>query len=64
LLRWSCVAGAGVLPLVFRWNGRQAKVRCAPFLAFEIAMYHHERWDGQGYPGGLSGNGVYLLPQE
>jgi len=27
-------------------------------LAFEIAMYHHERWDGQGYPGGLSGNGI------
>ncbi len=27
-------------------------------LAFEIAMYHHERWDGNGYPAGLSGNGI------
>ncbi len=27
-------------------------------LAFEIAMYHHERWNGQGYPAGLSGNGI------
>ncbi len=27
-------------------------------LAFEIAMYHHECWNGQGYPAGLSGNGI------
>lgn len=27
-------------------------------LAFEITMYHHERWNGQGYPAGLSGNGI------
>lgn len=27
-------------------------------LAFEIAMYHHERWDGNGYPAGLSGDGI------
>ena len=27
-------------------------------LAFEIAMYHHERWNGTGYPAGLSGNGI------
>ncbi len=27
-------------------------------IAFEVAMYHHERWDGNGYPAGLSGNGI------
>jgi len=21
-------------------------------------MYHHERWNGKGYPAGLSGNGI------
>jgi putative two-component system response regulator len=27
-------------------------------LAFEITMYHHERWNGKGYPASLSGNGI------
>jgi len=27
-------------------------------LAREIAFYHHERWDGKGYPFGLSGHGI------
>jgi putative two-component system response regulator len=28
--------------------------------AAEIALHHHERWDGRGYPAGLSGNEVPL----
>ncbi len=27
----------------------------------EITLYHHERWDGKGYPCGLSGRAVPLL---
>lgn len=29
-------------------------------LAYEVAMYHHERWDGKGYPAGLQGNEIPL----
>lgn len=30
------------------------------FLAYEIALYHHEHWSGQGYPFGLSGESIPL----
>ena len=34
----------------------------SPFLqmAVDIAQYHHERWDGKGYPNGLKGEEIPL----
>ncbi len=29
-------------------------------IAADVAMYHHERWDGRGYPKGLSGEAIPL----
>ncbi len=29
-------------------------------MAYQIAMTHHERWDGTGYPNGLAGNDIPL----
>ena len=36
-----------------------------PLLKFadEICRYHHERWDGKGYPEGLCGNEIPIAAQ-
>ena len=29
-------------------------------MAYQVAMYHHEKWNGKGYPEGLSGTDIPL----
>jgi len=44
------VIGANIVGHLGLWKSEQ-----------EIICHHHERWDGMGYPDGLSGNSIPLL---
>lgn len=51
LMRSHCALGARIL------SGSNLPLLD---MAAEVALYHHERWDGSGYPGGLSGENIPL----
>ncbi|HJO92332.1 MAG TPA: HD domain-containing phosphohydrolase [Victivallales bacterium] len=55
-MKKHCVYGAKIL------NKAKDKISFKSFLpvAVELAYYHHERWDGKGYPRGLQKNEIPL----
>jgi len=44
-----------------RWSGEVAEMAGLHSGIVNVALYHHERFDGRGYPGGLAGNEIPLL---
>lgn len=53
LMKEHAKIGGDLISTILRKTGsRSLRV------AFELTMYHHERWDGAGYPMGLSGEDI------
>ena len=42
------------------YGGRMLDIPGIDSMARNVALYHHERWDGKGYSSGLSGEGIPL----
>ena len=56
IMQQHCEFGAQILQSALTHVGRD------PFLemAYQVARWHHDRWDGKGYPDGLMGQSIPL----
>lgn len=58
IMKTHTVQGADLLSRI-----PQMKAHAAYQYAYDIARYHHERWDGRGYPDGLKGDEIPVSAQ-
>lgn len=58
IIQSHCLAGCRILD-----NLRDVAEADYLNFAYDICQYHHERWDGHGYPEGLSGNDIPIWAQ-
>ena len=58
LMKTHTTVGGNILREVYERSGSTYLQ-----MACDVAMYHHERWDGAGYPEGLKGEEIPLIAQ-
>jgi putative two-component system response regulator len=56
ILKTHCEIGANTLKEIYAYNENNELIR----MAINIAWFHHENWDGSGYPKGLKGTEIPL----
>ncbi len=59
IMQTHCVAGARTLRNIQIDNQLDSDPVLS--LAIDVALYHHERWRGQGYPHGVKGNAIPVI---
>ncbi|MDF2944310.1 MAG: response regulator receiver modulated metal dependent phosphohydrolase [Herbinix sp.] len=56
IIRTHTTFGANILEEIYSYNENNEFIK----MAIDIVKYHHERWNGTGYPAGISGTAIPL----